>query len=162
MSTMGGPGHPARGRFDRGNPGRALDRGQVPARRLGKRDREDGAEAVNDVLAEEEGDAQAALLDRDPLEVAGLGGAADAEERADAARMSASLPARAAGPVSLPGPPGWLSCPSFSSSVMRPSNESRKRPMPKVSAGDGAGTDGGSGCGAARPTTAGAGVTSCR
>ena len=66
------------------------------------------------------------------------------------ARMSASLPARAAGPVSLPGPPGWLSCPSFSSSVMRPRNESRKRPIPEVSAGAGAAGGCGSGTGAAR------------
>jgi hypothetical protein len=40
------------------------------------------------------------LLDRDPLEVAGLGGAADAEERADAAGPDVGL---AAGPGGRPG-----------------------------------------------------------
>ena len=52
---------------------------------LGERDREDGAEAVDDVEREEERDAEAGLLDGDPLGVAYRLAAPEVEEAADAA-----------------------------------------------------------------------------
>ena len=65
--------------------GRLPERG-VEGAGLGERDREDGAEAVDDVEPEEERDAEAALLDRDALRRAHSLPAPEVEEAADLAR----------------------------------------------------------------------------
>ena len=64
--------------------GRLPERG-VEGAGLGERDREDGAEAVDDVEAEEERDAEAGLLDRDALRRAHGVAAPEVEEAADPA-----------------------------------------------------------------------------
>ncbi len=68
-----------------GEAGGFLPEGGVEGAGLGERDREDGAEAVDDVEAEEERDAEAGFLDGDALGVADGVAAPEVEEAADAA-----------------------------------------------------------------------------
>ena len=78
----------------RGDAGGALGVGRVPARRHRERDREDRAVAVDHVHREQQRDAEPAVFDRDPLQLAQRLGAGDVEVRADLA---------AADPVELLG-----------------------------------------------------------
>ena len=68
-----------------GEAGGLLPERRVEGAGLGERDREDGAEAVDDVEAEEERDAEAGLLDGEALGVADRLAAPEVEEAADPA-----------------------------------------------------------------------------
>ena len=70
--------------FDGADPRGRFDGRRVEARRFGQGDREDGAPAVDHVIAEEQRDVQPRLFHGDPLHPAGGRGAPEVEERSDA------------------------------------------------------------------------------
>ena len=104
---------------------------------LGERDREDGAEAVDDVEGEEERDAEAGFLDRDALRRADGVAAPEVEEAADAAGAHVGVDvAGDAGPVTAKSALRMVSWPSFSleghrgEQVRRPAGRPRAEVSP--------------------------------
>ena len=82
-----GEGQPLGGGFRGGGARRSLPQVRIEGRRLGQRDREDGAVAVDHVESEQQRHAQPGLLDRDPLHLACLVSAPQVADRADPARF---------------------------------------------------------------------------
>jgi len=78
------PVHSARRRLCRGKPGGTFDDVGVEAGRHGQRNRGDRALTVDHIQADQQRDAEAGLLDRDPLQCVDRRGAARPEDRPDA------------------------------------------------------------------------------
>ena len=78
-----GHGEPVGGRLRRRDPSRPLPQVRVERPHLGERQREDGAVAMNDIHDEEQRNAEAGLLERDPLYLAGPLRAPQIADRAD-------------------------------------------------------------------------------
>ena len=82
-----GEGQAIGGGFRGGGARRSLPQVRIEGRRLGQRDGEDGAVAVDHVEGEQQRHAEPRFLDRDPLHLARLLGAPQIADRADPARF---------------------------------------------------------------------------
>lgn len=64
---------------------------RVPRGRHGDRDREDGAQSVDDVEADQQRDAEAVALDREPLQAVDLGRVGEKQQRTGNALLQLRL-----------------------------------------------------------------------